>query len=458
MLELDQVVRQNQLVCLPYAKSGKAEAELFEAYPELPGIIETNKRAKIASMAQRSQYHEESRPGDSSKSRATSTDNSVGAPQSRAQSGSSMEKGILFKSPSLKSQSSNTDLMFEMDEGETMGTPVSDEMTTSELDHPLPSSSLTFHKQHDAVAVSMSPSLFDDQIQHRNPESSSQQGTTASSSSAKAWGLSALNPSKLDMKDIMAQASLNRVSNISSGLSIQAHSSGPSVGSPARLSQRERRKKQQQQQMQETLSEPLPASVGLDTNSHQPSSPWQVTPRGQKFSLEDVVRAEDKSSSPRNPIRTSSNPPLTMRQTVAGNSTTAKRTGSSSKSPQSLSAARSNTAPPLSHPSKPASSVVPIRSVTHQPRPVEPSLQLSMADILSQQQSEKDIIRDAAAKRSLQEIQEEQAFQEWWDQESRKVMMEEEQEQEQAAAAAQAGRGRGRGRGKGRGRRRERGR
>jgi hypothetical protein len=40
-----------------------------------------------------------------------------------------------------------------------------------------------------------------------------------------------------------------------------------------------------------------------------------------------------------------------------------------------------------------------------------------MADILSQQQTEKDIIKEAVAKRSLQEIQEEQAFQEWWDQE-----------------------------------------
>lgn len=81
-----------------------------------------------------------------------------------------------------------------------------------------------------------------------------------------------------------------------------------------------------------------------------------------------------------------------------------------------------------------------------------------MADILSQQQTEKEIIKEAAAKRSLQEIQEEQAFQEWWDEEIRKARA----EVEEANDAKPTGRGRrgirgiGRGpsrvRGKGRGR------
>lgn len=90
-----------------------------------------------------------------------------------------------------------------------------------------------------------------------------------------------------------------------------------------------------------------------------------------------------------------------------------------------------------------------------------------MADILSQQQTEKDIIKEAVAKRSLQEIQQEQEFQEWWDQESRKVRLEE----EEAAATMKGGEGggargrgggtraaRGKGRGGGSGRGRERGR
>merc|ERR1712093_782506 len=47
----------------------------------------------------------------------------------------------------------------------------------------------------------------------------------------------------------------------------------------------------------------------------------------------------------------------------------------------------------------------------------EPSLQLSMSDIIGQQRREQEVIKEAVAKRSLQEIQEEQAFQEWWAQE-----------------------------------------
>jgi len=65
-----------------------------------------------------------------------------------------------------------------------------------------------------------------------------------------------------------------------------------------------------------------------------------------------------------------------------------------------------------------------------------------MADILTQQQTEKEIIKEAAAKRSLQEIQEEQAFQEWWDMESRKVRGELGREVE---GDVPVGRGRGKG-------------
>lgn len=49
-----------------------------------------------------------------------------------------------------------------------------------------------------------------------------------------------------------------------------------------------------------------------------------------------------------------------------------------------------------------------------------------MSEILSQQQAEKDILREAAAARSLQDIQAEQEFQEWWDKESARLREEEE--------------------------------
>jgi hypothetical protein len=69
----------------------------------------------------------------------------------------------------------------------------------------------------------------------------------------------------------------------------------------------------------------------------------------------------------------------------------------------------------------------------------EASLQLSMADIIGQQRREAEVIKEAVAKRSLQEIQEEQAFQEWWDIESRRA------QEEEAAKSKNVAPGSGRG-------------
>ncbi|RSL94382.1 hypothetical protein CEP52_012657 [Fusarium oligoseptatum] len=55
----------------------------------------------------------------------------------------------------------------------------------------------------------------------------------------------------------------------------------------------------------------------------------------------------------------------------------------------------------------------------------EPTLGFTLADIIGQQEREQEAVKEAVAKRSLQEIQQEQAFQEWWDQESRRTQEEE---------------------------------
>jgi hypothetical protein len=77
-----------------------------------------------------------------------------------------------------------------------------------------------------------------------------------------------------------------------------------------------------------------------------------------------------------------------------------------------------------------------------------------MEEILSQQLIEKTVIKDFAAKRSLQEIQQEQEFQEWWDKESARVREEEESaakgpssrgERRDNAARGRGGKRRGRG-------------
>ncbi len=78
-----------------------------------------------------------------------------------------------------------------------------------------------------------------------------------------------------------------------------------------------------------------------------------------------------------------------------------------------------------------------------------------MNDIIGLQRREQEVIKEAVAKKSLQEIQEEQAFQEWWDQESRRAQEEEATKAKSVASGSVRGgksngsRGRNRGRGRG---------
>ena len=54
MLELDEVVKANQLACLPFAKSGRAELLLHERHPGLAGDIDEERQRRVRDMAFRS--------------------------------------------------------------------------------------------------------------------------------------------------------------------------------------------------------------------------------------------------------------------------------------------------------------------------------------------------------------------------------------------------------------------
>jgi hypothetical protein len=95
-----------------------------------------------------------------------------------------------------------------------------------------------------------------------------------------------------------------------------------------------------------------------------------------------------------------------------------------------------------------------------------------MADIIDLQAREQEVIKEVAKPRNLQEIQEEQAFQEWWNLESRRAQEEENarsrvggggnrvggKERRDLNGTSSAGRGNKGGRGRGRGRGGDRGR
>lgn len=479
MLELDRTIRQNQLTCLPHTKSGKAEAEILENYPQLLGLIDRSKRIKIDQMALRARMHQaDLRGGENSKSKDMPADGLGHSPTAPKPTRSAKEHLGNSKSPLLKAKSSIVDLIFEMDEGiESMP-----DKTRSESGQRYPFDHGQMHSSSQPAAnsfstrsvadslskmaclgISASPLTLDDEASVGHAE---YQNDAASSNKTKPWGSITISSSKLDMKDIMAQASSTRISSISSGL-LKQPSETEVTGSSARLSQRERKKRQQQMVQTTHSTTTAPDKEPLKT-AEISKSPWQVASPGRKVSLKDVLESNSSSTSPsnqRNTTRTASSSNLTLRQTMPGNSTPTRKTVSEGEASPAFSARVTSspgvstsidtTSPSPTIPRRPMSQISHSTTSSHTdpirppPLPAEPSLQLTMAEILAQQQTEKDIIKETLTKRSLQEIQEEQAFQEWWDQESRKVMQEAGQLQHPKRGATAGGRGQARERKKG---------
>ena len=517
MLELDDVVRQNQLACMPFAKSGRADSDLHERYPELAELIERGKQVKIDSMAIKSRLHE-----DESKFLAAGKIKSrTGGDTRRSQSdplsipNPNKTKSTEVKSPLLRPKTSRMDLMFDMDDDTEIDIkdPVSgtrfpsntvsvdrEDYDSQYLRTPsssLPTEDIWFDSRGKALsppANGLTPSTsigLGASIPSPNGREATRTTRTTNESKSGAispandkvpWKGATFSSFKLDMKDIMAQATVNTQSHLSSALSSRRISEELlKTGTGTKLSQKDRKKQLQQQQLQHKSA---PSSSNINASDsislqEKPSSPWRTASAGTKVSLKDVLHgSKDKPIDLQNwKGRTASNSSLTLRQTIPGTVVPAVTVYAgqadvhpyvvqrSFSSPSRANTKKTSTSPqPAARPfprapelpTLPGSSSRPtiaIESIRHNLTPAEPSLQLSMADILSQQQTEKDIIKEAAAKRSLQEIQEEQAFQEWWNQEeaaTKARLLEEE-----AAAITPVGsesRGDKSGRGKGRSR------
>jgi hypothetical protein len=293
--------------------------------------------------------------------------------------------------------------------------------------------------------------------------------TTSSLKTSVAWDSSRFQTAKVDMKELLGQASSTRTSNISLGIAAKADGRS-NVSFSSKLSQKERKRLQQQYQQQESQPSPdaRPQNTNRTVSDSIPKSPWQTPVKGHSVLPKDVPYGDLKShsKSPEVPSRAPSKTPLTMRQTIPGKSspqptlTNPCSRNTPVPAPERPTSSGSAGTAPVSAPSFPLlpsqSSLTPqIQSIRHTPapKPSPASTLLSMADILAQQQSEKDTIREVAtAKRSLQEIQQEQEFQEWWDQEAAKVKAEQDAADAAAARVPGAPRGRGKARGRGRGR------
>jgi hypothetical protein len=462
-LELNQVVHDNQLAYLPFARSGRADAVLFDKYPELVERIERGKRARIDSIVLSNKYAEGNGPTSSSFRAQSLEELTVSPLRQRTRRRVSKEGRAEAESPritpALKGKASIADLMFEMSDGEeedeTGARIRQPQFTKLALDQTISSTmgalepvwaeiekgdKLSPH----SMGIAKSPILPTPSPLALRPAVERPLG--------RPWGSAPLAAAKLDLKDIMAQTPSNKPSNLSLGFSQQEVEENIAGSFHSKKSQKERKKQKQAQQLGNPTKietpQPVPPTV----------SPWQAMSQ-RKPSISPAVTPSPQTS------RAPSIPQLTMRQTIA-NKGAASKNKEQENPPQasravSGSGPSSSGRPPYSSERGMSVSTTPIptpHSVRHIPlpshSPLSPSQHLSMEEILSLQEAEKVSIRDAAAKRSLQEIQQEQEFQEWWDQESKRAIQEEEQKKRSDERTAKASRGRGKtrsGRGRGKG-------
>ena len=464
LLELDQVVRQNQLACLPFAKSGRAEDQLQQRFPDLAEARDRERQAKIDSVMIRARINEADGRLPSSKGKH----NNPGLPpvsstQVKSRRRASKDNSGTNPSPLLKSKGSVTDLMFDMDDDD--GSPNLGRDGNNKNSSPMlrssPYSGPTSPRMEVIEDVDLGTSAPRDPMAMDISSVVSQSTTPGSASGPsldnaharrsktddspplpdQVWGKSPLPSTKLSMKAIIEQASPSRTSHLSASLSTQRKATtkaSPNAG--AKLSQRERKKQQHQPGQARSPSSPTLSRSG--PGEAKPSSPWQSHSSESKVSLKEVFDAEQRApkSHLQNPVRTSSIPPISLASPTSNTPSPHAQSKEASKTSH-LQAARSPTLSPHAKPTvaqsktpRPAPSQfqtpskTPARSTP--PRSsssnVEPAIQLSMADIISQQQTEQATLKQAVAKRSLHDIQQEQEFMEWWDAESRKARHDEE--------------------------------
>ncbi|KAL6249141.1 hypothetical protein RBB50_004204 [Rhinocladiella similis] len=445
LAELDDVVQANQLAFLPFARSGRAEEELLENHPELLENIELCRQRRIDSMRLRSRLSEdEERHASATKFRVGSLDRQLSSSYPKSplpNSGADSPLSTPSPSPAIVPQDAGDDLPFDMDD-------VTSDLLPAALQQgrrpQARSASIQEHapvRHKSEVASPRSPSIpqtpraefassFRARSEHTLPIISPEVAVTGFDTPRTAWNLPTQNSPQGGLKDIMAQASASRVSNLTQA--VRAASAGARGG--ARMSQKER--KRQQQMLKDEEAKTSDSTKVLKDPKAKASSPWQAIAKPSKpatppgLAIPDGAAGTERTS----PAR----PAMTMRQTVAGNVPNGNAADQMAK--------RDAGPPRLA--SSPKSAAPQIQSIRHTSLPSRATSAIdartSMTEILAQQQSEKTAVKEAVAKRSLQDIQQEQEFQEWWDNESRRVQ--EEEAQSHIPASSHRGKG-GRGRG-----------
>lgn len=492
--ELDTVVRDNQLAHSPFARSGRAELLLHEQYPQLAQDIDEERQRRVRDMAFKiNQKEEERKLSSSTKGRVGSLEDFTVIALSQL---NKMKPGRNEPfSPDLRPKGTQADLMFSMDEDEEpLDSPSVraqksfDSRKQSDLDQ-LPSLAGSFQDKKQK-AVIQTPLASPPIHEHASPDALGIGGSLAASTTPKKagnpWASSAFPTAKLDLRDIMNEAS-PATSALSAGLAAQkvVEASAAKSQQPTKISQKERKRQQQIQAEQAIKASPAaPAKKAWKRSADESksSSPWKLVSRDRTPSLPMAKATESAISQPVAPITRETVPavpPVTKPLVAAETSTKSisRRTQSpdTRHSGQSRNLKNNSTTPLVRPPPKPLTStfssdmsskpVVPhSKSYIRPASKSESTLGLSMADIINQEERNRNMVKEAVAKRSLMEIQKEeedlqtaQAFQSWWEEESRRTQeaeaqrlaREREREREKAGRGGRRGRGDGKGKGKG---------
>ncbi|ROW13437.1 hypothetical protein VPNG_04380 [Cytospora leucostoma] len=426
--ELDEVVRDNQLARYPFAKSGRAELLLHERYPELAQDIDEERQRRVREMAFKANLRDEEKKLSSSiRAKSGSLEDSSPAshpldkPRSKAKAGSNEPF-----SPDFRPKAAQLDLMFNMDEDDgPVESPSIRPQKSSELKRQSEADSLPplsgSYRDEKGKSVSQSvlhwPAAVPSFAPAQGMESSA---AAATHKSGNPWAAPKLPTDKLDLREIMHETSPTQ-SALSAGIAAQKAKEAAARPQQTRLSQKERKRQQQLQAEQAALS--LSGKT-----AEAKSSPWQIVSSKPKPAPQDALAEVSNTASPSTkPLvaAEASTKPLPLRT----QSPDTRHSGQSRKSTKTPPVRPSpKPAPSTSNISADTSSkpVVPHSKSYFKPAPkAEPTLGLSIADIIDQERRNLESVKEAVAKRSLMEIQQEQAFQEWWEEESRRTQEEE---------------------------------
>ncbi|KAI0178656.1 hypothetical protein GGR52DRAFT_265622 [Hypoxylon sp. FL1284] len=434
LLELDEVVRDNQLARCPFAKSGRAELILHELNPELAQDIEEERRRRVRELAFKLiSKDDEKKLSSSFKTRFGSLDESTGVSpiSERTRRKSKAIQNEPF-TPELRPRDSNADLIFAMDEevSADIRTPVSpspkplqsDEQYDLDRLSTLAGSRQDYKKNatEDTVTPTASPLNTIPRSDLVGAKSSPESTARRVPSGGNPWGPSALPTSRLDLREVLAE-SRPAQSALSVGLAAERKDI-VAKSTPQKVSQKERKRQMQQQQAEHVARQ--------ESQSQQSQSPWiKAGEKGASPWQKTQAASKASSNEPSDCTAGPSAGPPRQKPLVAAETSSGKSIPRRTASPdtrfsgqRTSSSTRQSTAPSQSTPQQltPHSKSY----IKRAPRP-EQEMGLGLADIIGEQQREQKSVREAVAKRSLQEIQQEQAFQEWWDQESRRMQEEE---------------------------------